>query len=107
MLTDTGIIKKYGFNQDKWQVKYWASDILVLHLYSTVAVGKIFSVEGQQDQTIQVALCLVLLFMRVNLVSVNFKGTIQARERVMMLWSSFLFFLHVYVVHIKKEKFNI
>ena len=58
----TGIIKNFVVNQDQWRVKYWAGNVLVLHLYSAMKVGKILLVEGQQDQTTQVALCLVILF---------------------------------------------
>ena len=71
VLIDNGIIKKFVVNQYQLRVKYWASDIIVLRLYSAVIVGKILSVEGHQDQTTQVDLCLVLFFMRVHLVDVN------------------------------------
>ena len=56
VLIDTGTINKCGVNKDKQRVKYWAIYLPVILLYSDVTVGKILSVEGQQDQTIQVAL---------------------------------------------------
>ena len=92
VLIDTGMIKNCGVNQDQWRVKYWAGNVLVLRLYSAMKVGKILLVEGQQDQTTQFALCLVLFFMLVHMVAINYKGKFQAKERVMMLWPYFLFF---------------
>ena len=92
MLIDTGMIKNCGVNQDQWRVKYWSVNVLVLRLYSEMKVGKILLVEGQQGQTTQVALCLVLFFMRVHLVAVSYKGKFQAKEYLMMLWPYFLFF---------------
>ena len=65
-----------------------------------MAVGKILSGEGQQDQTTKVALCLVILFMQLHLVAVNFKGKLQSKERVMMLWSFLLFLIHIDGIHI-------
>ena len=98
------MIKKCGVNQDQWRVKYWARNILVLLLYSSVTVGKIFLVGGQKYQTTQVVLCLVLFFMRVHLVSVNFKGKFHAKESVIISCSYFLLFLHIYGVHITPKR---
>ena len=100
VMIDTGMIKKCGVNRDQQRVKYLASGLLVLRLHYAVKVGKIFLVEIQKDQTTQVALCLVLFFMRVHLFPVICKGKIQAKERVMMLWSSFIYFLRIDGVHI-------
>ena len=99
----TVMAQKCGFNQDEWKVKYWTSNILVIRLYSEVTVGKILSFEVRKYQTTQVALYLFLFFMRFHLVAVNFKGNIQAKEHVMMLWSSFLFFIHIYGFHITSK----
>ena len=91
-MIDTVMIKKCGVNQDQWRVKDWESYFLVLRLHSAVTVGEILSVKGQQDKTTHISVCLVLLFMRVQLVDVNFKGNLQAKEHVTMLWSYFRFF---------------
>ena len=91
-MIDTVMIKKCGVNQDQWQVKDWVGNFLVIHLYYAMKLGKILLVEGQQGQTTQVALCLVLFFMRVHLVAVSYKGKFQAKEYLMMLWPYFLFF---------------
>ena len=64
-------------------------------MYYAMTVGEILSVKGQQDKTTHISVCLVLLFMRVHMIAVNFKGNLQANELVMMLWSYFLFFLHI------------
>ena len=86
VLIDTGMIKNCGVNHDQWRVKYCSVNVLVLRLYSEMKVGKILLVEGQQDQTTQFALCLVPFFMGVHMVAVNYKGKLQSKERVMMLW---------------------
>ena len=104
VLIDTGMNNNCGFNQDKWKVKYWARNILVICLYSAVTVGKILLVEGQKNQTTQVALYFSLFFIRVQLVAVNFKGKLQDKERVVMLWSSLLFFLHIDGFHITTKR---
>ena len=57
-----------------------------------------------KDPQSQIILSLSLFFMRVHLCAVNCKGTLTAKERVSMLWSSLLFCLHVDGVSITTKR---
>ena len=102
-LIDTGMLKLLGINQELYIVKDFASDKSVLELNSSNTVAKILGLEGQDTAT-QLTLALNLFFMRVHLFAVNCKGKLQPRERVTMLWSSLLFFLHIEGVHPTTKK---
>ena len=81
---------------------YWASDLLELRLYSAVAVGKILSVEGQKDQTTQVALCLVQFFCLTGCCQLQGKDPILGTcSNVMVLLT---IFLHIDGVHITTNR---
>ena len=97
-LIDTGLLKSAGVSQDLWRVKDFASDLLVLKLASANNVGMVLSV-ACADYKAAFALATTLFFVRVHLFAVNSKGAINAQERVVMLWSSFIYFLHIDGVH--------
>ena len=97
-LIDTGLLKSAGVSQDLWRVKDFASDLLVLKLASANTVGMVLSV-ACADYKAAFALATTLFFVRVHLFAVNSKGAINAQERVVMLWSSFIYFLHIDGVH--------
>ena len=92
--------KESGINQELWRVKDWADDLLVLKLCSGDTAARILSLKGAQDETSQVVTCLALFFNRVHLVAINCKDVISAKQSVEMLWSEFLFCLHIDGVHI-------
>lgn len=98
MLIDTGLLKVARINQDLWRIKDFASDLLVLKLASATTAASVFSVQCA-DTDAAVALATVLFFKRVHLFAVNSKGCSTATERVVMLWSSFIFMLHIDGVH--------
>ena len=99
-MIDTGMIKKCGIPNEEWRVKDFASDRLVLNLCSARTALAMLNLPGQEQES-QVVLALTLFFKRVHLFSINAKGNIvTARERVVMLWSSLLWVLHVDGTHI-------
>jgi hypothetical protein len=93
-MVDAGLLKKAVITQELYRVKDFASDLLVLKLASSATVATIIDLPGQDLQT-QVILSISLFFMRVHLCSVNCKGKVNAKQRVSMIWSSFLYLLHV------------
>jgi len=72
----------------------FACDRLVLDLCSADTVSKILNLEDE-DPVTNITLCLTLYFMRVRLFAVNCKGQLSANERIVMLWSSLVFMIHI------------
>ena len=93
-LIDCGLLKDAGISQDIFRPKDFASDLLVLMLCSDKTVNKILE-HTCVDTHSQITLALTLFFMRAHLTTINMKGKLKPNERISMLWSSFLFLLHV------------
>ena len=102
-LIDPGLLKCTDISNTLWRVKDFASDLLVLRLASSTTVEKVLKLKCQEPQS-QIILSLSLFFMRVHLCAVNCKGTLTAKERVTMLWSSLLVCLHVDGVSITTKR---
>ena len=102
-LIDTGMITKAGVASRAVQVKDFASDALVLELFSSNTIEKILELKNEDTET-QMTLCLVLFFMRVHLFAVNCKGVLTANERVTMVWTSMIFFLHIDGAHVTTKR---
>ena len=94
-LVDRGLLKAAGVSQDLQRVKNFASDLLVLKLASASTVGLVLS-QPCADYKAAIALATTLFFVRVHLFSINSKrGAINAKQHIIMLQSSFIFFLHI------------
>ena len=93
-MIDAGLLPKAGIPSNLTRPKDFASDLLVLKLASSVTVDNILRVESG-DAKGQIILSLTLFFMRAHLTAINIKGSLSCKERISMLWSSFLFLLHV------------
>ena len=72
----------------------FASDLLVLRLTLAKTVSLILSKEYSDDKSL-CALCVTFYFMSVNLYLVMSVRTLTVKKRVIMLWPSFVFILHV------------
>lgn len=103
VLIDSGVMKKV-VPQECFRPKDFASDKLILDLNNVETVQKILSLEGYQDSRSLVVTCLNLFFMRTHLFAVNSKSCLLPKERVFMLWHSFLWFLHIDGVSIITKK---
>ena len=97
MLIDTGLVPIASIQQELWIVKDFASDLLVLRLASAETAIKIMSVPRVEKESC-LATLLSLYFMRVHLYAVNARG-LNAKQRVILLWSSMLFIMQVDGIH--------
>lgn len=93
-MIDCGLLKCTKIGQDLFRPKDFASDLLVLRLASHDTVAKILSLESSDPQS-QITISLSLYFMRVHLACINMKGRLKPKERISMLWSTFLYILHI------------
>jgi hypothetical protein len=103
-VVDPGLLKKADIPNDLYRVKDFACDLLVLRLTSAETMEQILKVPNQDVKTALI-LCLVLYFMRAHLFAVNAsEDALAASQRVFMLWTSFLFILHVDGVSITTKR---
>ena len=93
-VVDVGMLESIGIPQD-----LWASDGLVLSLASVKTCSTILHSEASDTET-RVTLALSLYFQRVHLFAINYKGSLNCKIRVCLLWSSLIFFLHLHGVSI-------
>ena len=93
-MIDSGMIVVSLTSNKLFEVKDFACDRLVLDLCSADTVSKILNLEDE-DPVTNITLCLTLYFMRVHLFAVNCKGQLSANERIVMLWSSLIFMIHI------------
>ena len=102
-LIDTGLLKAASIKKEAIEVKDFASDVLVLDLYSSTTVQKVLQLQREDPET-QLTLCFMLFFMRAHLFAVNSKGVLTSKQRVTMLWSALIFFVHVDGAHITTKR---
>jgi len=91
---DPGLPKRAELPVEIYIIKDFASDFLVLDLVSATHVAKILDLPNQ-DHATKIVTSLTLFFLRVHLFAINSKGKLSARERIIMLWCSLLFQLHI------------
>ena len=89
------ITLKSGISQNFLRPKYFAHNLLVLRLASSEIVHNILQVEFPYLKSL-IILTLTLFFMLDYLAAVNYKGKLMAKERISMLWLSFIFLLRSY-----------
>lgn len=80
--------------QDLFQPKDFESNLLVVRLALHDTVARILGLESS-DPCSQITLSLSLYFMQVHLACIDMKGRLKPKERISMLWSTFMFILHV------------
>ena len=98
-LIDPGLLKVAEIRSRLWTVKDFASNLLILQRTSAATFPSVLQVHCSDPKS-QNILSLTLFFMWMHLFSMNCKEKLNAKERVMMLWSSLMFLLHVDGVHI-------
>ena len=76
----------------------------MLKICSGDTAARFISLEGLQYPRTQVITCLALFLIRVDFLSVNQKGVLNAQQRVEILWSLFLFSLHVDGIHVTTKR---
>ncbi len=87
-IIDPELLHLAGVAHDLWQVKDFASDLLILKLASADTVEKLCSLVDEDQGCIGV-ICATLYFMRARLCSVNSKSVCY-RDRLILMWSSML-----------------
>jgi hypothetical protein len=70
---DAGLLVTAGIAEELWNIKDFASDLLVIRLASAQTATKILKLTNQDIAT-QLVLTVSLLFMRAHLYAVNYKG---------------------------------
>ena len=95
VLIDAGVFKAAGIKQKLYTIKDWASDGLVLQLFSADTVPKILDLKGPQDKRSLAITLINFFFHRAYLAEVNMKYVIYTEHRVTMLWSAFIWSLHM------------
>ena len=94
VLIDSGIVKRV-MTQELFRPTDFASDKIVLEANSADVVRDILHISGSQDPRSIAVTCLNMFFTRAHLYAVNTKNGLLPRERVIMLWHSLIWILHI------------
>ena len=100
---DVGILIKAGVSKELIRISDWASDYLVLNLSSHNICEKVLNVETSDISTKCITL-LTLCFQRAHLFAINCKQALKNTDRVKLLWSSLIYFLHLHGVSIVTKR---
>ena len=101
-LTDSSLFKKAEISHDLFRPAHFASEYFVLLIESVDTIHDILPIYCS-DQYSQIILSCTLLLMRVYLASVNTKGGLTSKQKISMLWSSYILLLHVDGLIIKNK----
>ena len=91
---DVGLLPLANIASELYVIKDFANDMLVLQLLSADTISKVLNIHGQ-DLSSQLFIVLVMVFERAHLFGVNYKGNLSSKFRIILLWSSMIFFLHI------------